>query len=220
MHDTLGPYIHVAAGGHLAVLAHTQGVEALPVVGLGVVGNDHAVSHDYARSILVAGKEPQRMAAVHDQGLLVRHGGEILHGKPVLGPVLEDGSVSAVDDELVRMLGHPLVQVVLDHGHDGGRLAGPGRILVNGPGIHLIGRPVAVHVDAAILPELCRKFRCQALMQCFREVPQRVLERQHLLLGAQDILAFGRVVNLRIVGFGFRYAVLRNAFENFLLKIP
>ena len=56
-------------------------------------------------------------------------------------------------------------------------------------------------------------------MQCFREVPQRVLERQHLLLGAQDILAPGCMVNLRIVGFGFRQR-FRNAFENFFLKIP
>ena len=135
MHNTLRADIHVAAGRHLAVLAHAQRIEAFPIVRFGIVGNDHAVGHNHARGVLVAGKQAQRMAAVHHQRLLVGHGGEVLHHQPVLRPVLENGTVAAVDDELVRVLRHSLVQVVLDHGHDGRRLPALGRIFVNGSGI-------------------------------------------------------------------------------------
>ena len=135
MHNTLRADIHVAAGRHLAVLAHAQRIEAFPIVRFGIVGNHHAVGDYHTRRILVAGEKAQRMAAVHHQRLLVGHGGEVLHHQPVLRPVLENGAVAPVDDELVRVLRHSLVQVVLDHGHDGRRLPALGRIFVNGSGI-------------------------------------------------------------------------------------
>ena len=117
VHNALRADVHIATGGHLAVLAHSHGVHALPVVGLGVVGDYHAVGDNDSWSILVAGEKAQRMAGIHHKRLLIGHGGQILHGEPVLSPVLEDGSVSAVDNQLVRVLGHSFVQVVLDHGH-------------------------------------------------------------------------------------------------------
>ncbi len=51
VYDALRPDIHVRTGSHLSVLAYTEGIEALPVVGLGVIGYYHAVCHDYTRSV-------------------------------------------------------------------------------------------------------------------------------------------------------------------------
>ena len=219
MHNALRSDVHIASGCHLAVLAHAHGVQALPIVGLGVVGNNHAVGHNHTRGILVAGEEAQRMPGVHDQRLLVRHGGEVLHHQPVLGPVLENGTVATVDDELVRMLGHPLVQVVLDHGHDGRRLTALGGVLVDRPGVYFVRRPVAVHVDAAVGFELLGEFRRQLCVQAFRKIAQGIFERQFLLFRLQDILPLGCVVNLRVIGFCLRQSV-RNAGKYFPAKIP
>ena len=70
----------------------------------------------------MAREQSERVSRIHDESLLVCHGREILHHQTVLRPVLEHGSVTAVCDELMRMLCHTIVQVVLDHRHDGSRL--------------------------------------------------------------------------------------------------
>ena len=157
------------------------------------------------------------MPAVHHQRLLVRHGGQILHREAVLRPVLENGPVSAVDDEFVRVLRHPLVQVVLDHGHDGRRLLCAGGVLVHRPGVYLIGGPIAVHVDASVVFELLCKLRGQLRVKGLREVPQGVFERQHLLFRLQDVLPLGRMVDFLVIGLGLRQ-LRRNASENLFLK--
>ena len=210
MDDALGADVHVGAGRHLAVLAYAEGVELFPVVGLRVVRDDHAVGDDHPRGVLVAGEEAQRMAGVHHERLLVRHRGEVLHHEAVLRPVLEDGAVAAVDDEFVRMLGHARVQVVLDHRHDGRRLPALGRVLVDGPGIHLIGRAETVHVDAAVLVQLLGELLRQHGVMLGREIAQRILQRQYLFLVGQDILPLGGVVDLRIIRFHLR-KLCRNA---------
>ena len=124
--DALRTDVHIRAGRHLSVLRDAEGVVALPVVGLRVVGDDHAVGDHHARSVLVRGEEAERMAGVHDERLLVGHLREVLHHQPVLCPVLEHGTVAAVGDELVRMLCHARVEVVLYHHHDGGCLTALG----------------------------------------------------------------------------------------------
>ena len=219
VHDSLRADIHITSGRHLSVLAYAQGVETLPVVRLGVVGDNHSVGHDDPRRIFVAGEQPQRMAGVHHQRLLVAHCGQILHHQAVLGPVLENGSVSAVNDELVRMLGHAGVQVVLDHRHNGRGLPALGRILVDGPRIHRIGRPIAVHINAAIGLELFRELRRQLRVKRLGEVTQGVLERQYLFLRAQDVLPLGSVVDFFVVSFAFRQASAGDAGQYFFLKL-
>ena len=47
--DALRSDVHIRAGRHLSVLAHAEGVHALPVVGFRVVGYHHAVGHHHAR---------------------------------------------------------------------------------------------------------------------------------------------------------------------------
>ena len=88
------------------------------MVQLRIVRYDHTVGHYHARSILVAREESERVARVHHEGLFVGHSGKVLHHEAVLCPVLEYGTVASVGDELVRVLGHTVVQIVLDHRHD------------------------------------------------------------------------------------------------------
>ena len=47
---------------------------------------------------LEEGEEALGVPAVHVQGLLLRHGGQVLHGEAVLGPVLEHGAIAPVGD--------------------------------------------------------------------------------------------------------------------------
>ena len=80
------------------------------------------------------------------------------------------------------MLGHARVEVVLYHRHYGGGLARLRRVFVYVPGIHRVIRAEAVHVDAAVGPELMGEFLCQHRMVLWVEIPQRVFQRQGLFL--------------------------------------
>ena len=171
MDNALRSNVHIGAGCHLAVLGYSHGVEALPVVLRRVVRDHHSVGHDDSRGVLVAREESEWMAGVHDEGLLLRHCGEIFHRQTVLGPVLEDGSVAAVGDELVRMLGHSRVQIVLDHCHYGGGLFAFCRVFSDWPGVHRIVRTQAVHIDAAVFAEFPCEFRGECTMLMLREIP-------------------------------------------------
>ena len=48
-----------------------------------------------------------------------------------LNPVGEDLAIATVGNELMRVLGHPVVKVVHDHVHDGRRLYTPGWVLLD-----------------------------------------------------------------------------------------
>ena len=122
MHDALRTDVHITAGGHLPVLADSQGIETFPVVRFGIIRDHHSVGHYHAGCVLMTGKQPQRMSGIHYQRLIVSHRSKVLHREPVLRPVLEDGAVAAVYNQFVGMLGHSLVQIVLDHRHNSRRL--------------------------------------------------------------------------------------------------
>ena len=143
------------------------------------------------------------MSRVHHERLLVGHLAQVFHHQAVLCPVLEDGAIAAVDDELVGMLCHARIQVVLDHQHDGSSLTRACRILVDGTGIHLIFGAIAVHVDAAVFFQFLGKLRSQGGMEMLGEVAQSVPQGEFLLLGGEDVLALGRMVNLGVVGLQF-----------------
>ncbi len=71
--NALRPDVHVGSGGHLPVLRDAEGVHPLPIVGLRVVGNDHAVGDDDARSVGMRRKQTERMTRIHDQRLTIGH---------------------------------------------------------------------------------------------------------------------------------------------------
>ena len=101
------------------------------------------------------------------------------------------------------MLSHAGIQVVLDHQHDGSSLTRTCGILIDGTGIHLIFGTIAVHVDAAVFLQLLGKLGRQSGVEVLGEVAQGVPQGELLLLGGEDVLAFGRMVNLGVVGLHF-----------------
>ena len=199
VHDSLRTDIHIRSGCHLTVLAHAEGVQSLPVVGLGVVGYHHSVGHYNPRRRCRRGEESQRVARVHHERLFVGHLREVFHSQAVLGPVLKHGAVAPVGYEFVGMLGHARVQIVLNHHHDGRGLARPGRILVDWPGVHRILRTVAVHIYASVALQLVGEFGGEAAVELGGEIPQCVAQCELFLFFCEYVLTARGVVHLGVV---------------------
>ena len=150
MHDALWTDIHIGTRRHLSILAYTEGIVAFPVVGLRIVGDDHAVGHHDARRTRMRGEQTEGMTGIHDESLLVGHLAEVLHHEAILCPVHENRTVAAIGDELVGVLSYTRVEVILDHQHDGSSLFAAMRIVADGTSLHLVAWTVAVHVDATV----------------------------------------------------------------------
>ena len=217
VHDALRADVHVRTGRHLAVLRDAHRVIAFPVVLLGVVGNHHAVGDDDPRRILVRGEQSLRVAGVHDERLLVGHFRKVFHGEAVLRPVLEYGAVASVGYQFVRMLRHRLVEVVVNHQHDGGCLPAAGGVLVYRPRVHFVVGPQAVHVNPAVAFQFVGEFGGQFLVVFGREVAQCVLYGEFLLFRSEYVLPFGRMVDGRVVRFRCRQDI-RNTGPDVVLE--
>ena len=100
----------------------------------------------------MAREKAHRVAGIHSKGLLLGHCRKILHDKPVLGPILENGPIASIDNKLMRMLGNPWIKIILDHGHNRRGLGAFRRVLPNRARVHWIIRAEAVHIDASVVP--------------------------------------------------------------------
>ena len=165
----------------------------------------------------MAWEQAERMSRVHYKCLFVSHFCQIFHHKSVLSPVLEHRSVSTICDQLMRMLGDTVVQIVLDHCHDCSSLSRFCRILVNRTCIHFIVRTEAVHIDASVFIELLCELFCQNGVMSGREVSECVLYCQHLLFCAQDVLALWRMTYCSVICFGLR-EFCRNSSKYIFMK--
>ena len=145
-------------------------------------------------------EQAEWVARIHHKRLLVGHLAQILHCEPVLCPVLEYGSVAAVHYQFVRMLRHLGVEIVLNHQHYSSRLLRMVRILVDGSGVHLITRTVAIHVYATVVVKLVDKLGCQFRMQMLWEIAQSVAQSKLSLLMCQYLLALRRMIYIVVVG--------------------
>ena len=219
MHDALWADVHKRAGRHLSVLRHAEGVEPVPVFFAGIIRDHHAVGDYHARGFGVTGEQAQRVAGVEYQGLVVGHFGEIAHDQPVLNPILEHRAVAPVGNQFVRVFGYLRIEVILDHQHNGSRLAALSRVFADRPGVHRIVGSKAVHINAAVAVELVGEFRGQFPVPLRRKVAQRVLYRKHLFFGGQHALdhAARGMADARIERFGGRQYG-GNAFDNLLLE--
>ena len=138
------------------------------------------------------------MARIEDQGLLIAHLSQVLHGQPVLGPVLKYGTIAAIGDQLFRMLGYPGIQVVGKHQHNGSSLTGTVRIGLQVPGVYGVRWLVTVHVDPAIGLQLPGKFRQERGMVLFGNIPECIPQSQLLFFRAQNILSPGCMVKFPV----------------------
>ena len=185
MDDALGPDVHPAAGGHLAVVGNAEGSGAVEVL-LIIKGTDHqAVGDDDPGRQLVGMEQAQGMAGHDHQGLLIGQLLQILLDEPVLHPVLADLAGLAVGHQLIGIEGHIKVQVVVDHDLDGLAFHALALVLVDGLAGKLALRTEAVAVNSALLLQLLGKFLCHLRMVIGVNVAQRVFDRQSLIRFAE-----------------------------------
>ena len=151
------------------------------------------------------------------QGFVVPQLGEVLHGEAVLGPVLEDRAVAAVGNEFVRVLCHGRIQVVLDHQHNGCRLAARGGVLVHRTRVHSVGGAVAVQVNSAVFVQFPRAFFRHHRVVRLRDVAQRIPNGEYFFVWGQEVFSLGRVGNGRVPTGMFGEKV-RNSGAQFVLK--
>ncbi|OPZ60378.1 MAG: hypothetical protein BWY88_00509 [Synergistetes bacterium ADurb.Bin520] len=113
--DALGADVHPSPCGHLAVVGHPDLHGPVPVGGVVVHPHEEAVGDDDPGGVLTRPEEPQGVAGLHHQGLLVGEDFQIAHDQAVLHPVLAHLPRFAVGHQLVGVEGHGEIEVVVDH---------------------------------------------------------------------------------------------------------
>ena len=119
LQDALRADVDPGAGRHLAVHGEPQGVEAPKLVPVVPVAHQVGVGDQHARRPLVGREDADRLARLHEQGLVVAQalqgGHDGVEGLPVAGRL----AGAAVDHEVLGTLGDLGVQVVHQHAQGG-----------------------------------------------------------------------------------------------------
>ncbi|MNO85326.1 hypothetical protein D3C76_766970 [compost metagenome] len=123
LHYPLGADVDPRAGGHLAVHHQTLLIEFVEVLPVGPVGHQVGVGDQHPGRVLVGLEHPDRLAGLHQQGLVVLETGQHLDDLVVAGPVAGGAADAAIDHQGLGMLGHFRIQVV--HQHPQRRLGQP-----------------------------------------------------------------------------------------------
>ena len=63
---------------------YSQGKHLIVILPRRVVRDDHAIGDDHPRAVRRAREEAHGVARIHDQGLLLGHGEEVVKGEPEL----------------------------------------------------------------------------------------------------------------------------------------
>ena len=158
MNNTLRPNIHVRTSRHLTVLRYTKCIKALPVIGLGVIWNDHSVGYYNSWCIWMRWKKAHWVPRVHHQSLFVCHFRQVFQSQAILHPILKNSTISTIRDEFMRMLCDAVIKVVLDHEHDRFGLFTFARILVNWSGKNRVLRHESIHVNSTEVSQFFCKF--------------------------------------------------------------
>ena len=207
--DALGPDVHPAAGGHLAVVRYAQSRRPIEVL-LIVEGAHHeAVGDDDPGGQLMGVEEAQGMAGHDHQGLLVGQGFQVLLDEAILHPVLADLAGLTVGGELVGVERHVEVQVVVDHDLDSLALDAVALILVDGLAVELAGGTEAVAVDAAVFLQLLSELFGHLFMMVGMDVTKSVLDGQGLVGLGQMGFPAGRPAVPRLQGGVFGKLVIQ-----------
>ena len=115
LHDALAADVDPAAGGHLAVHHQALAIELVEVFPRGPVRHQVGVGDQHARRVGVAGEDADRLAALHQQGLVVAQLAQRLEDGVVAVPVARGAADAAVHHQLGGVLGHVGIEVVLQH---------------------------------------------------------------------------------------------------------
>ena len=162
-------------------------------------------------------EQSQRVTGIQHKSLFVGHFRQIFHRQPILRPVLENGTIPAISNQLMRMLRHRFIQIVGNHQHNCRCLQTLMGIILDIAGKHLILRSETIHINAPVFFKFLCKLRCQYGMMFRFEIAQSVTQGQLFLFPAQNILPLGSMIDFRVIRSGSRQRG-RNTLLNSVLK--
>ena len=117
LQDALGADVDPGTGGHLAVHGQAELLQAAELLPGGPLRDQVGVGDEHARGPLVCSQDPDGLAGLDQERLVVL---EVLQGpddRRVGVPAAGGATGAAVDDELVGVFGHLGVEVVHEHAH-------------------------------------------------------------------------------------------------------
>jgi len=123
LQDSLRPDVDPASGGHLAEHGQPHGLQPAELVPGRPPGDDEGIGDEDARRFLVGFEDGHGLSGLDGQRLVVIEVPEALDEGPETFPVPGRFSRSAVDDELLGLLGNLGIEVV--HQHAEGGFLGP-----------------------------------------------------------------------------------------------
>src|SRR5471032_2384033 len=115
LNNALAADVDPAAGGHLAVHGQALGVQFVEVFPARPVWHQVGVGDQHARGVAVGLEDADRLAGLHQQGLVVIQVGQAFNDLVVAFPVTCCTTDTTVDHQLVRVLGHFRIEVVHQH---------------------------------------------------------------------------------------------------------
>ena len=117
LQDALRADVDPRAGGHLPIHHQAACLEVAKDLPGGPVGHEVGVGDEHARGIGMAAQDTDRLAALHQQRLVVaeglERGDDPFERRPVAGGLPR----SAVDDQILGSFRHLRVEVVHQHAH-------------------------------------------------------------------------------------------------------
>lgn len=158
MDNPLRANIAEATGSHLSIHGGPHSIILLILIFRRVIGDDQAIGDHDSRGLRGGGEKALRMATIQHQSLVVIHGGQVLHGQVVLGPILKDTTIASVGDQFLGELGNLRVQDIHDHVLNGFALRIRGRIFMHRVSFHGVGRTETVHIDVSIFIQFLFEF--------------------------------------------------------------
>ena len=117
LHDALAADIDPAAGGHLAIHRQTLFIELVEMIPSRPMRHDVRVGDQHPRRVLVRLKYAHGLARLHQQRLVLFEILEAGHDGVEIVPCARGAPDAAINDKLMRVLGHIGMQVVHQHAH-------------------------------------------------------------------------------------------------------
>ena len=124
LHDALRADIDPRTGRHLAVHHQTLAVEFVEMGPVGPVPDEVRIREQHARRVRMGAEDPDGLARLDQERFVVLERAEARDDAVEGLPVARRAADAAIDDEILRALGHLGVEVVHQHPHR--RLALPG----------------------------------------------------------------------------------------------
>ena len=119
LQDALGPDVDPRARSHLAVHGQPECFEPAKLVPRRPLGHEHRVGDEHARSPFMRVEHADRLARLHEQGLVVAQNLQLADDRVERLPRSRCAARAAVDHEVLGPLGHRRVEVVHEHAHRG-----------------------------------------------------------------------------------------------------